>query len=555
MASRVYGIDLGTTYSCIAYVDEHGKPVVVPNAEGDLTTPSVVWYESPESVVVGRTAKEEAVIHQERVVSTIKRQMGNPDFEFTVDNQVHKPAEISAQILRKLVKDASAVTGDDIKDVVITCPAYFGVTQKEATKQAGEIAGLNVLYVIPEPVAAAIAYGITQTEDQNIMVYDLGGGTFDITLIAISAGAITAVATGGDDHLGGKNWDDAIVEYLAQEFSNQTGTPAQDLLDDLEAYQELVNDAERLKIRLSSANSVVQRVRFGAQDAKVDLTREKFDDITRPLLERTVNFTEEMLERGRSIGVDKVDCLLLVGGSTYMPQIIERMKQFPFEVKQFDPNQAVAKGAALFGYKCEIGDRIKEAVADQLGQSADSVDLDTVAPQVKAEAEREVAAKYGLAHSALQTIVNRTITNVSSRSFGIVVVTDDGARRELVSNLVLVDDQVPREMSRQYFTVDEGQLGVDLRIMQNEERTEMVELHLCEPSTPIGSGVVTFDRSLPKNSPIEVTFKLSPDGLLDVSGRDLTTGGLFKGTFETEALLSKEEVQQAKTRALAMVVS
>jgi molecular chaperone DnaK len=215
MSKRVYGIDLGTTYSCISYVDEHGKPVVVPNAEGELTTPSVVWFESPESVVVGRTAKDHAIIQRDRVVSTIKPEMGDATSERFIDGKTYRPQEISAHILRKLAKDATTITGDVIEDVVITCPVYFGVTQKEATQQAGAIAGLNVLYVIPEPTAAAVAYGIEATDNQNILVYDLGGGTFDVTLISISAGEIAVIATGGDDRLGGKEWDEKIASSCA----------------------------------------------------------------------------------------------------------------------------------------------------------------------------------------------------------------------------------------------------------------------------------------------------------------------------------------------------
>jgi molecular chaperone DnaK len=242
---RVYGIDLGTTYSCIAHVDEHGKPVVLQNAEGDSTTPSVVYFESADNIVVGQAAKEVVSIHPDLCVSTVKRSMGDPNWERTFQGQAYKPQDVSSFILRKVVGDTEKVTGDKIEDVVITCPAYFGVNEKEATKQAGIVAGLNVLYVIPEPTAAALAYGIEQTEDQVVLVYDLGGGTFDVTLIDIKAGEITVICTGGDRELGGKDWDDAVVSYLTQKFSEATGTPADALLEDMETYQELLNAAEK----------------------------------------------------------------------------------------------------------------------------------------------------------------------------------------------------------------------------------------------------------------------------------------------------------------------
>ncbi|HSK80486.1 MAG TPA: Hsp70 family protein, partial [Thermoanaerobaculia bacterium] len=290
---RVYGIDLGTTYSCISHVDEHGKPVVLANAEGEMTTPSVVFFESPDNIVVGQSAKEVVSIHSDLCVSTIKRAMGDPHWERSFHGEVYKPQDISSFILRKVVGDAANLVGEKIEDVVITCPAYFGVNEKEATKQAGILAGLNVLYVIPEPTAAALAYGIEQTQDQVILVYDLGGGTFDITLIEIKTGQITVICTGGDHQLGGKDWDDAIVSYLTQKFEESTGTPADALLDDQETYQELLNAAERCKKTLSTRQSVTEAVRFGGERVKVDLTRETFDQITAGLLERTLSLTEQ----------------------------------------------------------------------------------------------------------------------------------------------------------------------------------------------------------------------------------------------------------------------
>ncbi|HEY2291003.1 MAG TPA: Hsp70 family protein, partial [Thermoanaerobaculia bacterium] len=260
---RVYGIDLGTTYSCIAHVDEHGKPVVLQNAEGESTTPSVVFFESKDNVVVGQAAKEVVSIHTDLCVSTVKRAMGDPHWEREFYGHVYKPQDISSFILRKVVGDAEKIIGEKIEDVVITCPAYFGVNEKEATKQAGVLAGLNVLYVIPEPTAAALAYGIEQDQDQVILVYDLGGGTFDITLIEIKAGAINVICTGGDHQLGGKDWDDAVVSYFTQKFEESTGTPADSLLEDQETYQELLNAAEKCKKMLSSRQSVTEAVRFG----------------------------------------------------------------------------------------------------------------------------------------------------------------------------------------------------------------------------------------------------------------------------------------------------
>lgn len=554
MTKRVYGIDLGTTYSCISYVDEHGKPVVVYNAEGELTTPSVVYFESPENVVVGRTAKEVAKIHPDRVVSTIKRHMGDPNYSFSVDGKAYRPEEISSHILMKLVRDAQAVTGDEIKDVVITCPAYFGPTQREATKLAGTIAGLNVLFVISEPVAAAIAYGMEMTKEQNILVYDLGGGTFDITLVSISGGEIAERSTGGDNLLGGKDWDDDLVNYMARAFEEQTGTPAADLLAEAEAQQELMGDAEKIKIRLTAAKSVMHRVRHGVESANINVSREKLDEITRHLLERTIGFTEKMIDRAKELGIARIDNLLLVGGSTYMPQVGEAVAKFGIEVKQFDPNQAVAKGAAIFGYKYVLEDMIKIRVAAQTGQSAEQVDLQTVPSTVRAKAEAAVATEQGVPLPGLRNLLSKRISHVASRSFGVVFIADRATKREAVRNLIVVEDKLPREVSRSFQTLEDDQSGVEIRVMQNHvlsKPDEEVALSACEPD-PIGIVALTFERGLPSESPIEVLFNLTEDGRLFLRARDLTTHREVEAEFKTEAVMSKEEVEEAKSRAQSM---
>jgi len=555
MTKRVYGIDLGTTYSCIAYVDEHGKPTVVANAEGEQTTPSVVYFESPDNVVVGRTAKDAIVLNQERVVSTIKRHMGDKTFEFSIDGRTYRPEEISSNILRKLVNDASAITGDEIKDVVITCPAYFGVAEIEATKRAGTIAGLNVLYVIPEPTAAAIAYQIDLTEPQNILVYDLGGGTFDVTLIRVSSREITVVATDGDVRLGGADWDEDIVGFLAREFETQTSTPAQELTGDVETYQQLLKDAEGIKVRLSTATKVSHKFYFKSDSAVVELTRDKFEELTMPRLQQTVNFLESMIKLGeaRGIGKDKINKLLLVGGSTYMPQIKSRLSSYGFEIVQFDPNQAVAKGAAIFGHRAALEERIVIKLAEQTGQAADSIDLAAVTDADRQSAARKVAAEEGMTLPSLEKLIGPRISNVTSKSFGVVVIDDDATKRKVVRNLVVIQDPVPKNITERFSTNEDGQSDVEIRIMQNKQATDKAELSDCNPD-PVGTAVLTFARPLPKGSPIEITFRLGPDGRLSVHGRDLTTNGEIDAEFEMEGVMSNEEVEQARSRALSMTV-
>lgn len=551
--NQIYGIDLGTTYSCIAYVDEHGKPVVVPNSDNDLTTPSVVYFESTDNIVVGETAKEVAEVYPHQVVSTVKRVMGDTDWSFEHEGHIYTAQEVSSHILRKIVSDAKANTGHEINDVVITVPAYFGVNQKEATKQAGELAGLNVLYVIPEPTAAAISYGMEQKEDQVIMVYDLGGGTFDITVIEVKEGAITVICTGGDHQLGGRNWDEALAGYFAQCFSDETGIPAEQLTEDPETWQELLNSAEKCKKALSTRTKIPEKISYDGEGARTELTRKTFEDITSSFMERTLSRTEALLQTAKDKGYEKIDKLLLVGGSSYMPQVQEGLeKRFSFEIRLFDPNQSVAKGAALFGYKCFLDEQIKIAIAEETGQEADQIDLESVDEGHLDNAQEKVAQDYGMALPGLKKLTETRITNVTSKSFGLVV---QDAGQERVSNLIMIDDAVPQDITRPFITSEDNQEGVDLRCMESTERKgpeEKFELDLAEE---IGSTELRFTRVLPKGSPIEVTFSLGPDGLLSIYGKDLTTHSEIDAEFKTRALLSREELEDKKAHNMAITVS
>jgi molecular chaperone DnaK len=551
-AKRVFGIDLGTTYSCIAHVDEHGKPAVLPSSEGEATTPSVVFFESADNIVVGQPAKEMVAIYPDLTVSTVKRAMGDPHWQRTFWGESYRPQSISSFVLRKLARDAELQTGEKVEDVVITCPAYFGINEKEATKQAGVLAGLNVLYVIPEPTAAALAYGIEQTQDQTVMVYDLGGGTFDVTLIQIQGGDITVVSTGGDHQLGGKDWDDAIVSFFVQRFEEQTGTPGDQLLEDTEAYAELLSAAERAKKTLSSRQAITEAIRFGSDRVKVELTREQFDQITSSYLERTLLLTDQELEKARGKGITQIDKLLLVGGSTYMPQVIEAVKsRYPFEVVQFDPNQAVAKGAAIFGYKCFLEEAVRIHVAEATGAAPEKVDLEQVPERVLEQAQAEVAQQQGLPVLRLRGLVERRITNVTSKSFGLIVINEQD--REVVTNLITLDSKVPASLSDRFGTYRDGQTGVEIRCVENRQTGRQdIEVDQCQL---VGTAELRFTRALPAGSPIEIRFDLGPDGLLKVFGKDLTTGGAIDAEFRTESILSREELAEEAGKHLTKTVA
>ena len=278
---KVFGIDLGTTYSCIAHIDENGKPVVLKNAEGDLTTPSVVYFESQNDVTVGSAAKENLKMYPYQTVELIKRNIGKPGFSLNINGIDMKPEEISSYILKKVVQDAEDSLrmegklddGEKIRDVVITCPAYFGVAERDATQAAGVIAGLNVMAIINEPTAAAITYGVTNdSQNKTVLVYDLGGGTFDITMINIKPGEIRVVVTGGDPNLGGRDWDEKILMYLAEQYQSETGTP-DNILEDAETFQELSLASERAKKLLSAKEKAPVAVNYMGERVRVELTR------------------------------------------------------------------------------------------------------------------------------------------------------------------------------------------------------------------------------------------------------------------------------------------
>jgi len=383
----------------------------------------------------------------------------------------------------------------------------------------------------------------------------LGGGTFDITVIEIKDRAITVICTGGDSNLGGRNWDEALANYFAECFSDETGISADTLTENAETWQELLNSAEKCKKALSTRTKILEKVSHEGERVKVELTREKFEEITSNFIEQTISMTEAVLETANDKGYASIDKLLLVGGSTFMPQVKEQLEQkFSFDILFFDPNQAVAKGAAIFGYKCYLDEQIKIAIAEETGQIAESLNLDSVDDVVFKEAQEKVATEHGLALPGLQKITKTKITNVTSKSFGIVVVTNEQGD-EGVQNLIMIDDSVPKKITQTFPTFADDQEGVDLRCIENTERKGFddppIALDLIQE---IGHAELRFSRSLPKGSPVEITFSLAPDGLLSIHGRDLTTHGEIETEFKTESILSREELEDKKEHNLAIKI-
>jgi molecular chaperone DnaK len=552
-SKQVFGIDLGTTYSCISVVDElSGKPYVIPNAEGDVTTPSAVYFEDATTRVVGKEAKNIAVLETDSVIEMVKRNMGAPDWRWTFEGQDYPAEEISSYILRKVVDDAEENLGQRPANVVITCPAYFGIPQREATATAGRIAGLNVLEIINEPTAAAISYGLQDDRDQVVLVYDLGGGTFDVSIIEIKDGSVTVVATGGDHELGGRDWDEELVKYLSQEWTRESGS-AEDPSASAETLQDLWRRAEDAKRSLSARAETKVPVSHGGTRATVTLTREKFDELTRHLLENTISLTKDTIETARQLGHAAIDKFLLVGGSTRMPQVSERLRQeFGTEPQVHEPDQSVAKGAAIYGQKLAIGQRINVEIAKEMGTTPEEVATAEVAPEVRERAQQSVADEMGMRLPALKRLDDMKVTNVVSHSFGVVALRQNGT--EFISNLILAQEPLPAARTSTYYTLDANQPEVHLRIMETAAREEAIDD--MSQGTEVGEAVLPMTPGLPAAAPVEVTFELNQQGLLSIRGKDLAVGGkTVTASIETNRALSQEEVAQATSRARGIRVT
>jgi len=548
---RVYGIDLGTTYSAIAYVDEHGKPVIVPNQESERITPSVVLFDS-ENIIVGNTAKESAKVEPNRVVSRIKQSMGDPHFVFQYEGQAFSPEDISSFILRKVVGDAEIALGEKITDVVITCPAYFGTPEREATANAGRLAGLNVRAILNEPTAAAIAYGLEHGEDQTVLVYDLGGGTFDITMIEIKDRLIRVICTGGDHRLGGVLWDESIVMYLAEQFRTQTGEET-DPLDDPEVLNDLFLQAERGKKTLTQREKAPFRVTHAGHQARVEIDREKFEEITKHLLDRTIELTQEMLADARAKGHTRFDKVILVGGATRMPQVHNRVvAELNMEPEIYDPDEAVAKGAALYALKESLLDQVQDFLATKLapdGKPVQPVDMSDVSEEEVAQALDHLEKELGFTLTGpVRELVNTRIVNVLSKSLGVIARNEQSL--DIVFYLLPRNSEVPLERVSDFGTDADNQAAVDIRVMAGE-RDSPDPLDCQE----VGIASLNLPERLPAKSPIRVKFAINQDGRLGVSATDLTGGGSIDVEFQTEAVMNAEEVAERSTALRLLNVS
>ena len=489
--SKIIGIDLGTTNSCVAVI-EGGKPVVIPNAEGQRTTPSVVAFTNNGERLVGAPAKRQAVTNARRTVSSIKRKMGE-DTRVTIDGRQYSPQEISAQILQKLKSDAEAYLGEPVTEAVITVPAYFNDAQRQATKDAGRIAGLNVRRIINEPTAAALAYGLDNGRPQKVMVYDLGGGTFDVSLIQIGDGVVQVLATCGDNHLGGDDFDDRVADWLLKQFSGQYGI---DLSGDMVAMQRIREEAEKAKKELSSARSTDINLPFittgpqGPLHLQATLTRAEFDAMTADLVERTALPVKNALGDA-GLAANDLDQVLLVGGSTRIPAVQAKvMRMIDLEPsKSLNPDECVALGAAV--------------QAGRLGGEMISGGQDLL-------------------------LLDVTPLTLSIETVGGVA-----------THLIDRNSAIPTRFSKIFTTAAPFQSTVEIKVLQGERE-------FAKDNKLLGTftlrGIKRAWAGVPQ---IEVTFDIDANGIVKVSARDLDTGKEQSITISGSSNLSEEEIRRA----------
>lgn len=495
---KVVGIDLGTTFSAIAHVNKDGQEVIVPNAESERITPSVIMFEDG-SIIVGGIATQNAVAVPDQIVEFVKREMGESKEEFSreFDGKAYSAEELSAQILLKLKQDAEAYLGEEITDAVITVPAYFRDAERDATRKAGKIAGLNVLQVLNEPTAAALAYGIDiHGSDQTCFVFDLGGGTFDVTIMKVSGSNLEMIATNGDHRLGGKNWDDKIITYVAQQFEEEHG---ENPLQDLHAYQDIQKNAISAKVALSRLARARIVCQYNGKSSRVEVKKEKFEELTADLVERCSALCDVVLSEA-SMSWSDIDVVLLVGGSTRMPMVqemIARISGKDINPQEVNPDEAVALGAAIQGALRQIND----VVIDKTSATATEEDISD------AVKDRFIAPDGGL------TV---TVIDGATHNLGLVLHGSPGSE-DYIHVMIPKMTSVPCEEESQFGTAEENQPTALIQVIQGLEQDQKEDEFIKFQHHKLGECRLDLPPGLPQGSPIDVTYKYNLDQILEVT--------------------------------------
>lgn len=519
--SYVFGIDLGTTYSCISYLKD-GRPEVCQSMEGENTVPSVVRM-LPEDgePVAGRTAKDMAVIYPDHTMQFIKSKIGHvPTVEYGYEGEkmTTTPEAVSAEILKKLARDAAAYTNTEVKDVVITVPAYFGNNEREATREAGVQAGLNVIDIVEEPTAAAFYYGCEKSEqDEVICIFDLGGGTFDVTAMKMEAGSLRVLTTDGDHDLGGKKWDKELIDLVEEKFREQTGYDEE---FDTDILQDLQLKCENAKKQLSSATSASVAINVDRKNkAQVTVTREEFDARTDYLLSSAIDLTREVFNRVEEKG-HKIDKILLVGGSTFMPQVKERIQEeFGLVPELNEPNEAVSKGACIYCAWKILNAVGKVTETGGAGEGETEAGGDEVIEVVETDRGTKVITIGGEDGNTrvieLPTgIADRKIITVATKSFGIRVLIDGQPR---IANLILKDTVLPVHSTNRFSTSVENQKDVKIELFQSEFYEADYDI---EEGINIAESVLEgLPEGLPKHAPLDITITLTESGMIEITGK------------------------------------
>ncbi|MEY8428467.1 Hsp70 family protein [Lachnospiraceae bacterium 46-15] len=532
-----YGIDLGTTYSCIATLDRNGNPEVVRNqADASDTLASAVFFESADNVVIGNSAKDMVETDGERVVQFVKREIGKPNartYEF--DGKTYTPVEISALILGRL-KQMVEEQGGSVDDVVITCPAYFGLEERNATKKAGELAGMNVLNLINEPTAAALSYCARQfQEERTILVYDLGGGTFDVTIVKMSlvmnadgneVQKVTVITTGGNDELGGKDWDDKLFDHILQACCDENGLTPDEI--DVETRQLIRSRVETTKKKLSNAETAKVKININGAMTTINISREEFENLTSDKVAQTMTYVEDTLQKAGNIEIDTV---LLVGGSTFMPMIRNAVEaRFPGKVQIEDPDRAVAKGAAICASM--LVEEAEGSAPAPVGGGNDSEvgnTTETTGPQAS--------------HAGSGLSTSFVVEDQTPRSFGPGVLNEAGDY--IIDNIIKMGEIMPATAVKTYYTAADNMVKIVLRAFENMSQDDsltpcvnnMGEPQQTDPAHNVkllGELEMLLPPNTKKGSPIEVTFQVDAVGVY-VKAVNLSTGEIVETTLRMES--------------------